>query len=231
MGIKKAEHRKIEKLPPVRLYIKDLFALEKLLKTETNWRDGDFKIDIGHENKTISISTFSELPIDELPESSNDVSLKIIGWNSEGEIENGVSMRFYHNYADYQIHALNEVWFDGKRSQLNAFFRNRKPWYSWLNASIPVLTLLLSWAAIAIAVWGYRANLIWVTLVATLLFISVVVVGWFNFKQQLFPYVKVSFLDKPNQKLGIEVITLVLELAILIATILSIIIPLMARSK
>jgi hypothetical protein len=228
MGIQKAEFRKIEKIPPVLLYKKDLIALEKLLKSDTNWKDDDFRIDVGHENKSTSIYTFSELPIDELPESSNEVSIKIIGWNSEREIENGISMTLYHNYAEYQIHALNEVWFDGKRSQLNTFFRSRKPWYSWLNGSIPVLLPLLSWAALAIAIWGYRYDLIWVLVIATLLFISVIVVGWLYFKQQLFPYVKVFFTDKPNRKLAIEVIMLVLELTILIATLLSIIIPLMA---
>jgi hypothetical protein len=230
MGVQKAEFRKIENLPPVLLYKKDLIILEKLLKSDINSKDDDYRIDIGHENKSTPISTITELT-DELPESSNEVSIRIIGWNSEREIENGISIRLYHNYANYQIHAFNEVWFDGKRSQLNAFFRSRRPWYSWLNASIPFLTPLLSWAAIAIAIWGYRDGLIWATIIATLLFISVIVVGLLNYKQQLFPYVKVFFTDKPNRKLALEAIILVLELAILIATLLSIIIPLMAWSK
>ena len=229
MGINKAEHRKIENLPPIRLYMKDLVALEKLIKSDVNWRDGDFKIRIGHDNKTISIASFSELSKEDLPESVNDISIEIIGWNSERDIENGISMKFYHNYADYQIHALNEVWFNGKRSQLSDFFRNRKPWYSWLNATIPVLTPLLSWVAIATAIWGYRAEQIGGVIVATLLFVSVITVGWLNFKQQLFPYVRVFFLDKTNQKIGVEVITLILEIAILIATLISIVIPLMAK--
>jgi hypothetical protein len=226
-----AEHRKIEELPPIRLYRKDLIALEKLLKSDTNWSSGDFKIDIGHGYKTIPISTFIELPTEDFPESTDDVSLKIIGWNSEREIENGVSMRFYHNHANYQIHSLNEVWFEGKISQLNSFFKKRKPWYSWLNATMPIIAPLLSWASLFIIFWGYYTKLPWVMFIASALFVSTIAVGWMSFKERLFPYVKVFFSDKPNNKSSYELITLILELAILIATIISIIVPLAIKSK
>ena len=225
------ELRKIEKLPPVRLYIKDLFEFENILKSETNWGDNDFKIDIVDGPKTILANSAKELPLDDLPRHTDNISFKIIGWGPERKIVNGVTIIIHHNYAQYQIHSLTETWFFGKSSQIDSFFKKRKPWYSWLTKSLSYITGFIIWPSILAAAWGYKAGLPWVTFLSSTLFASIVIISWLSYKQKLFPYVRVYFSEKPKQKSSYEFTVILLELAILVATILSIIIPMILNTK
>jgi hypothetical protein len=114
-------------------------------------------------------------------------------------------------------------------SQLNSFFNKRKPWYSWLNKSLPSIMGAFIGLAPSVIIWEYKSGLSWVLYLTFAFLISVIVIGLLSMKQVLFPYVRVFFSNKPNQKLSSELIAVIINLAMLIATISGIVIPLITN--
>ena len=223
------EYRKIVRVHPLVLYKDDLIELQRILNTGFSPKERDLSVAIGTEDAKLSANSFEELFSQQLPKQTDDLDITVYGRPDGVEITKSIHLTFYHNYIQYHLFGIDETWFLGMISQLKNFFAKRKPWYARLKASLPFLIGMFIWSSPLVAVWGYIAKLPWVALLASVFFISVIMIGWLGFKQKLFPSVRIFFSQRTKQKLSYEVIVIILDLAILIATLASVVIPLAAK--
>ncbi len=225
------EYRKIVSVHPAILYKDDLIELQKVLNEGLSPKEGDLSVVIGIEDAKLRANSFEELFAQLLPNQVDDLSISANGRQDGIGTTKNISLDFYHNHIQYYISGTDETWFLGMISQLKNFFAKRKPWYAWLNKALPFLIGALIWPSILVAIWGFVANLPWAGFLASTFFVSIIVIGWLGFKQKLFPYVRIFFSQRSKQKLSYEVLVIILNLAILIATLASIVIPLVASKK
>lgn len=218
----KKEWRKIVDVHPAILYKDDFEELVLLLASADNNLTCSLTIQIGFSDQKIEVSSLNELDSAIDNKVTDDISISTNFWTKDREIISGISLRMYHNFINYQIHSYDEPWYLGKIEQLNRFFSKRKPWYNkifWISYLFPFLIIIG-------AIWSfnfYIASKKLVFISATLFTISMVVLSLINSKSKLFPYLKVYFSNRPRKNISYQIITVIISILTLIATILGLI--------
>ncbi len=152
--------------------------------------------------------------------------MDITSWNQQRHIDAGISLRLHLNFADYQIHALSETLYLGKKAQLDEFFRRHQPWYAIINKLLPMVGPALSFSALfAAALLARQGAMVAAVLSAALAVVSAIMV-WLGITGRVFPYVRVRLADGTSGRSPWEAMTLFLQIMLLIATIVSILLPL-----
>ncbi len=127
-------------LPPVKLTKADVEDLAILLISGVPERPHSFEFTVSAGNATYRANSISELKAQNLPEQVTDLTYRVIGWTSDNTIDRGVSLNLHRTTSYCQVHSLDEVWFKGKISQVNDFFKKHTPWYAPLFANLAFLS-------------------------------------------------------------------------------------------
>jgi hypothetical protein len=220
------EYREIVRHGPVLLQRADLAELERVLSQDLSPRPGDLRIRVIDGARTVVATSMDELFQQQLPRSTSQLYVHTLSWNQQNDIDAGVSVSLNRNCADYQLHAVNETLFLGKKAQLDGFFRRHRPWYAIITTLLPIVgpSLFLS-ALFSAALLAGQRSVAAAALSATLAIVTAIVI-WLRVTERVFPYVRVRFVDRNTSRSGWELTTFCLEVALLIATIVSILLPL-----
>jgi hypothetical protein len=167
---------------------------------------------------------------DRLPTKSADLSIEVISWNNRNEIEASVHFDAHHSYAQYRIHAKSETLFLGKKSQLNEFFRTHRPWYATVSRFLPMIGPPVAISALFSAALLARQGSVVAALLSGSLALVSAAAFWLAIVQTLFPYVRVQLSASGTGRSAFERITLLVQVLLLIATIISILFPLFVKT-
>jgi hypothetical protein len=143
---------------------------------------------------------------------------------ADSEIAAGLSLSCSYNHIHCQIHSKDSTWFRGKREEMVAFFRERRPWYSCLKKAVPFINAVLPSGLVALIVLGvFRHN--WLSVIfltASLLVFTVAAI--LEYYQRLFPFVRVYFRDRKGidwtPELVVSILTLLMTTIAVVVTIL-----------
>ena len=181
----------------------DLFLLEKILLEDPRTDRVDIKISFG--GTTVSAESFKELLSNpDLPASTDKLSINMQRWIETEDykgISSGVSLSLNYNHINCQIHSLDQTWFLGKKSQIEKFFKSKKPWYLWLNK------LSFAYPAIAVALVFYGSAMLGkkqyshmiLPLISSMVFIIVTAL---IDKQKIFPFVRIHLQERKKLRFG-----------------------------
>lgn len=200
---KNREYRELFDLNSVFLTKEDLFVLEKLL-IEDNDTD-EIEIRVNFDSTSIDAESFGELfENTDLPDSTDKLSINMRKRIDSGdcrEISSGVSLSLHYNHINCQIHSCDQTWFLGKKAQVEKYFKSKKPWYlalKKLSTIYPMLVvILIFYSNDLLAKDQYLEMLLPVFFSVVLCILTVL-----EFKQKLFPFVKVNLQDKKTTKFG-----------------------------
>lgn len=200
---KKLEYREIFDLNSVFLCKKDLFQLEKILVEDPESDQIDIRISFN--STSISAESFKELLSNpDLPKFTDKLSISMQRWIETEEykgISCGVSLSLHYNHINCQIHSLDQTWFLGKKSQIEKFFKSKKPWYFLLNK------LSFAYPTIVMALIVYSSALLskkqyFQMILPIVCSIVLIVATTLIFKQKLFPFVKIHLQERTSIKFG-----------------------------
>jgi hypothetical protein len=175
--------------------------------------------------RTLRATSFQDLLARDLPDHTSRLYATVNSWNDERGIDAGCSIDLNHNGASFQLHDVLESRFFGKRTQVERFFKDHRPWYSWINISAPfvfppIIVSSLFTGAIVLRDGNYVAAVFCVTLA-----IITSIFAWLSFRGSLFPYVSVFPKEHPARPSKFEILTAVLQVALLLATLASVVAP------
>jgi hypothetical protein len=220
------EYREIVNLRPVLLDKASLAELERVLCKDLTPQPDSIRIQLDDGARVVKADSIEQLFRSQLPTSTDSLSIDIVSWNQQSTIDAGISLHLYRNFANYQLHALSETLYLGKKAQLDGFFRKHRPWYAIINKLLPNVGAALSLSALfAAALLARQGATAAATLSAALAVASAVTVG-LAINGRIFPYVRVRLADRKSGHSPWEVLTLLLGVMLLIATIVSILLPL-----
>lgn len=202
---KKLEYRELFYLPAVLLSRNDLSQLEKLLVEDP--KTDKIDINLSFNSTSISAESFGELfTHQELPKSTDKLSISMQRWVTTEEyrgISCGVSLSLDYNHIGCQVHSFDQTWFLGKKSQIEKFFKARRPWYSYPNTLSPlfpaITMLLLCYGGVLLGKREYAAMVLPIACSIVLIIVTVL-----TFKQKLFPFVKINLQDSAPTKWGVN---------------------------
>lgn len=220
------EFREIVDLPPVLLQRQDLFELERLLMDDVGHNANyslTFKVTDGP--RRISAESIDRLFEKDLPHSTDSFNADVLSRSSSNEIDAGISLTLYHNFGQFQLFAHSEPTFLGKKHQLLEFFRRHRPWYAVLIRLIPFAAPALFFTALFASALLLNQGQLLPALLAFVLSLTTAVLTWLSFTNRIFPYVRVVLEEPSRRPAGWELAILILEVSALIATILSIVLP------
>lgn len=224
------EYREIVNVGPVYLSRSDLHELERVLLKDLSPRPDSLQITVGDGARTVTANSMKQIFQSRLPNRTANLSVDITSWNDRNEIDGGVRLTLYHNFVNYQIHAKSETLFLGKKTQLNEFLRAHQPWYTLVNRFLPMVGPPVSISALfSAALLARQGSVVSAILSGTLAVVSAAAV-WLATMQKLFPYVRVQLSDSSIRRSAFEQITLLVQVLLLIATIISILFPLFVKS-
>jgi hypothetical protein len=127
---------------PVLLYEEDLLELEKILLDPTSHKNDKLTFELAYKERRYRASTVKDLlEYEGLPKSTDRLSIKRFGWvenAGKADINRSIILNLYHGCIDCYINSYDEDWYKGKLSRLKEFFKERKPWYSFLNKIGPI---------------------------------------------------------------------------------------------
>jgi hypothetical protein len=230
-GIHMDEYREITYSGPVVLARGDLAELESVLLEGLSPHPGDLKIQVLDQARTIKAGSIEQLLAKTLRQSTRCLSMEVISWNEKNDIDAGVSLNLHKNFVQYQLHALSEAQFLGKKAQLDRFLQRHRPWYAPIIKVLPFVAPSLFFPALfASALLVRDGHLLPASLAVTLCGVTTVV-SWLGLTGKIFPFVWVHLTETPTRRPSWELAAFILNLLILIATIVSIIVPLTGRSS
>jgi hypothetical protein len=202
-----------------------LIELEKILKEDVRWQPDDFKIRVTFDDCSIEADAFESLFQMDLPgESTDELSVGVIGWTEDQHIDRGVTLRTHHLFVDYQIHSKNEGWYLAKIRRLTLFFRRMKPWYSFITTHAPTIATLLAVAAVLLLSFALSTGHWLLSIAPGLLFILAVAFGWLSYQGKIFPYARVSFTPRTKHAPNYELIAIIIGLCTLVVGVITLII-------
>lgn len=217
------EYRKIVRIHPVSLRKRDVQKIVHCISEHTNNERVNFTFKIGFGCEKIIYQTIEEMNDFNSDIPSEDLDLSTVIW-LDNKIVKGISVRFYHNFVDYQIHSTNEAWFLGKQEQLNKILRERRPWYWVIKKIIPFSFAPLIMIGILLGLIGVKHNNLYSALLGTIIFSLSIIIVLLEFKQTIFPYVKITFNEKQEKKyLTYEMFTAVTALIMMITGLIDLV--------
>jgi len=215
------EYTKSASIHPCKLNRNDLLKLIELLKEAFPFSDRkeDFTISTNLPNISIRANSIEDfLEHEDLPDKFSRLSLEIIGWSEDREIDKAVRMIFYDNFISLDVNGAEQTWVLGKYSQIVDFLRKKRPWFGPLReiflytiGAIPLLSLFG-------LIYFIISNEIVYSISTTLLLIVWVIAGVFYFKGTFLPYTQIilrpkeSPLNKENLMITIAILSLIVSL-------------------
>lgn len=201
--IKKIEYRELFDLSSALLSKADLFHLEKILIEDP--KTDRMHIQLSFDSTNLSAESFKELLSNpDLPTSTDKLSIEMQRWIDTEDykgISSGVSLSLHYNHINCQIHSIDQTWFLGKKSQIEKFFKSKRPWYLWLNKLSVVypniIILLIVYGAAMVAKKQYSQMILPIICSIILIIVTTLI-----FKQKLFPFVKIHLQERVRIKFG-----------------------------
>lgn len=227
----KQEWRKIIDVHPVVLYKNDLIELLQILTACEPPQKVDLSVQFGYEGLKQTFNTIDEIKEFIRDDPTNEFSVNVQVRDENQKIINGLVLSMYHNFINYQIYSENEAWFLGRTAQLTNFFRKRKPWYSVLNRAIPFSGPLLTIGGLLFGIFALKTGNVLSSLSAFCFTILMTIIMVFSYKGKLFPYVRIHPYDKRKRALTYEVVSLLIAILTLLATVIgSILLPIFSTA-
>jgi hypothetical protein len=221
------EFREIVKLGPVLLRRDDLASLEQLLLDGVSLNPNyppAFGIEDGPRRFTAHSMT--ELLQKTPPRSYGNFTATLNSWDEKKDIDSGIILTLNKNYGNFQLFARNETLFLGKKQQLVQFFRDRRPWYGWITQMMPFAGAPVAITALFFSAALFSQGRLVASGLSLVLGLTTGAMLWLAFQNRMFPYIRVM-LTEPQKRPGTwETVTFVLGVALLVATIISIALPL-----
>jgi len=199
----KTKYGEIFDLNSVLLSKNDLFILERMLIEDPE--TDRINIQISFNSTRVSAESFEELFSDsDLPASTDKLSINMTrSIETEKYIGSYYSVRLTlsHNYIDCQISSPDQTWFLGKKSQIENFFKSKRPWYLWLNK------LSFVYSGIVIALIFYSSAMLGIKqysqmilpIISSIVFIVLTIL---IYKQKIFPFVRIHLQERTKIKFG-----------------------------
>ena len=208
------EFRKIVDLPAARLYRADIEELAKIItdglpeKRENSVLE-PFRFSLNDEVSSYRANSVDELLSLDLPDAAEGLSIEATGWTDNREIDRGIDINLNRNFANVQIHALDEVWFNGKIQQVNDFFRNHRPWYGPFHKYTPVIFGILQGTAF-LALFVFVAAEKYLLAVFSIIFgIGLFIVSLAALNGSIFPLIDIRLTAK-RRVIDREIITIII---------------------
>jgi hypothetical protein len=199
----KIEYRELFDLSSALLSKDDLFHLEKILVEDPKTDRIDIKLSFDSTN--LSAESFKKLLSNpDIPTSTDKLSINMQRWIDTEDykgISSGVSLSLHYNHINCQIHSIDQTWFLGKKSQVEKFFKSKRPWYLWLNKfSVVYPTIVM---ALIVYVAAMLAKKQYFQMILPIICsIILIIVTTLIFKQKLFPFVKIHLQERTRIKFG-----------------------------
>jgi len=193
------EYTKIIKIHPVLLKKQDVQKIVSNITEHAEDEKVNFEFQIGYGSEKISYHSLDEMNSFNSELKSDDLSLKAT-ISKNNEIIKSISIRFYHNFADYQIHSNDEAWFLGKQEQINKILHDRRPWYWVVKKVFPFFFAPLIMIGLLLGLLGIKNNNLYSVLIGIIIFSLSVIIAIFESRQALFPYIKIVFNEKNEKK-------------------------------
>ena len=220
------EFREIVQLGPVLLRREDLASLEQLLSDGLSLRPEyppAFKLQ--HGPRTFSANSIADLLRKTLPPSCANFNANLVSWDAQNDIDAGVDLTLHKNFGSFQLHARNETLFLGKKQQLVQFFREHLPWYGWINRLLPFAGPALVISALFSGALLFSQGRRLTSGLCLLLALTTGLTTWLVLQNRVFPYIRVELTESDKRPSTWEIATFSLQLALLVATIISIAVP------
>lgn len=217
---------------PCRLKKDDLMELVEILRESfsPSNRKEDFEISTNFHDVYIRSNDINEfLKHKELPDKLSRLSLRIIGWSENREIDKTVRITFYDNYISLDVNGTEKTWVLGKYMQIKDFLKNKRPWFWALNKAFPFISGIIPFPLLTVLAIFIKKGEIIYSLSTTLFLIAWLLTTIFYFKGTFLSYTQIILNPKKNI-LNKENITIIIALLTLIFTIIGgVIIPLIQK--
>jgi hypothetical protein len=153
------DFRKEEKIHPCYLKKDDLKSLVDIIKEDFPKSDRleDFKISTWSDSLHVSENTLDNfLAQKKLPEILTKLTIRVIGWSENRDINKSLEITFYDNYINLSISGSSETWVNGKHIQITKFLKNTRPFFWFLK--LPIVSMVRGALFVFMMIGGY---LIW----------------------------------------------------------------------
>jgi hypothetical protein len=193
----KIEFREIISCGPAILYRADIVALADLFSEGGSFTKVNSEYSFTFDSTRKTADSITDLLADTPLPYTDKFSAAIQYWSNK-DIVASLSLTCYHNYIQYQISSNDSTWYHGKREQLRAFFKDRRPWYASLKPIMPMAWSSLPWVFVIMAVLAAsRSNWLGCIVMATACPIFAVIAVQES-RQRLFPFVRIFFRDRKS---------------------------------
>lgn len=225
------EFRKLFDLPAAKLSREDVENLAKVITDGiASTRPDYLSLSLSSGDATYKARSIDELLSQELPASVDNLDFSVAGVTSDYNIDRGVTIHLHRLYSTCQVHALDEIWFNGKIEQITKFFRNRRTWYGKFRNFFPFLFGVILTASFFVFSFLVNDGEIPLALVAGATFV-VFLFSFLSFiNGQLFAHINIQL----TQKLPLvtrETLTILLMVTSTIATVVGVVVQLMSNAK
>jgi hypothetical protein len=215
------EYREIVDVQPVRLYTDDLCELERVVRDSFECPAEGFEITAEFGAKRVSAGSVQELLSHQPPKEPDSLHIRAFSRKKSLEIDASLTIDISRRrYVSYQLAAKSESLFYGKRGQLDAFFKDRCPWYGGVRRYalmfVPgVIPLLLSGAFLFAVLRHDWLSMSLLVLTAGLLARVVSDIS----KGKLFPYAHVVLAECPAVPPKYQLALAALNIIVVLCTI------------
>lgn len=191
------EYRSLFDLPPSVLSREDIVALAKLLEAGIPLNPHSVKYTAKTGEVSYRAKSINDL-LSQLPGNADQLELRVTGWTDDNSIDRGVSISLHAKFASCQIHSIDEIWYRGKLSQIQEFFRARRPWYGGALPQIPLVSGALQTALLLAAVYLWLKGNHVLSAFATLTLVALVMATISFIKGKLLPHTRVVLVQRPS---------------------------------
>lgn len=189
-------------IKPVVLYKEDLYNLEELLRNHTTIENNrDFKIRVEFSNRDIEGHSFDELfKENNLPEWNTYLTIEVMKFQRSHislETAQNIDIRLNKHSVSVFIRGNNEVWVNGIERTIYKYFKQRRPWYTFLHLNINWFMILVS-----VSIWFVSNVYILVPLLIILL--SLIILSVLIAANKLLPSVKINYYNRLDKVGGFK---------------------------
>jgi hypothetical protein len=201
------DFNKQNKIHPCCLTNDDLVALVSLIKQDFPKSDRQEDFTIRTFSTIVNISEHSLkdfLKHDRLPSILTILTIEMIGWSTERDINKSLDITFYNNYIELRVSGASESWVNGKYIQITDFLKGKKPrfWFLHTTAAQVISGGIYTLLVIGISFLVTQVFIEGLESIGILIPLSIFLLGLLNFiirkskYTQIFIAKKQSFSDK-----------------------------------
>lgn len=222
--------RKIISVHPAVLYRDDVVELLQLLTQCQENETSAAGITFEYEGLHQSMSSIEEVEKFAKDISTDKLSIDVRAWDQHNHIVNSIWVTMYHSYISYCIASESEAWFLGRIAQLTSFFKERKPWYSVINRSIPLVGPALVMSGFCLTIFSVLSGARPSAAISASFTVLMVIISYLSYRGKLFPYVRIYALNKRKRILTRELIsTIIAVLGLIVSIVGLIVIPILQK--